>query len=505
MIRKMNLVILAVGMMQPAIAGDYPITGFGARPGELSTVAIQRAIDACHDAGGGTVVIPAGTFITGALVMKSYVNLHLETGSELRSSEDPADFDLPGRPNSGMIFAQDAVHICITGQGTLNAMGTKFYEADRNHFPIDFDRKYTRQKQGYLPEGTFFTDGPIKRKTTPGMTIVLFHCNQVTIRDITVLDTPLWAIRFSYCEDVLVEGITLQNNLLIPNSDGIHITVSRNVRISGCDISAGDDAIAITGFARNEDTPGFDSTEQERYRYGNKGIYNENIQVTNCRLQSRSSGIRVGYGQHPIRRVICSNIIISGSNRGIGIFARDAAPIEELTFSDIIIETRLHNGVWWGTGEPIHLSAITRFEGEPVGPIRDVQFNNIRATCEQGIVVYGLPETHLKHIRFNNVSLHLKKGAETDAYAGNFDLRPCPFPDKQIFEHDIPGLFAQYTDDLSIADFSLTWGKDLPAFFTHGLECVNVRDLWIENFQGNGNPDSPESRPENLEQTTFRE
>ena len=151
---------------------------------------------------------------------------------------------------------------------------------------------------------------------------------------------------------------------MIPNSDGIHCTASRNIRIVNCNIRAGDDAIIITGFARIENTPGFNSNEQDKYTHGNKTIYAENIQVSNCHLQSRSSGIRIGYGQHPIRRCIFTNIVIHDSNRGIGVFARDASTIEELVFSNIIIETRLHNGQWWGNGEPIHLSAISRFEGD---------------------------------------------------------------------------------------------------------------------------------------------
>jgi len=499
------VLLLAASVSQTLIAKEYNINDFGAVTNKLSTAAIQKAVDACHKAGGGTVVVPAGVYITGAIVLKSNINLYLEQGSELRSSENLNDFLLPDGEHSGMLFARDATNISITGQGAVNALGMHFYEKDQNHFPVDFDRNYTRQKDRYLPEGVFFTDGPVKRKPRPGMTIVFFHCNQVAIKDITVIDTPVWAIRFSYCEDVLVDGISLLNNLLIPNSDGIHMTVSRNVRISNCNIVAGDDAIAITGFARIEDTPGFNSKEQDSYINGNKTIYTENIQVSNCHLQSRSSGIRVGYGQHPIRRLTFNNIVISGSNRGIGIFARDSSSIEELIFSNIIIETRLHNGVWWGNGEPIHLSAISRFEGEPVGRIKNVQFNNITATGEHGILLYGLNETHLENIRFNNVSLHLRFGRETMDYGGNFDLRPCTVPSRQIFEHDIPGFYARYTDNLSIIGFSLTWGNDLPPFFTHGIECEEVKDFWLEDFIGTSNPNSADSQPVFLTNSTYRD
>jgi hypothetical protein len=113
-----------------------------------------------------------------------------------------------------------------------------------------------------------------------------------------------------------------------------------------------------------------------------------------------------------------------------------------LIFSDIIIETRLHNGQWRGHGEPIHLSAISRFEGEPVGQIKDLQFNNITAVGEQGIFLFGQKENHMENIRLNNVRLHMRKGPETMTYGGNFDLLPTAFIDKQIFEHEIPGFYA---------------------------------------------------------------
>jgi len=493
----LTLVLVAI---QTVGAKEYNILDFGAVRNQLSTPAIQKAIDACNEAGGGTVVVPAGIYITGTIILKSNINLYLEQGAELRSSENMNDF-VVGSGRYGMIFCQDASNISITGKGVINAMGSQFYEPDKNHTVSsglgatkEYDKMLTRQKENYLPEGVFFTDGPIKRKPRPGMTIVFFHCNQVTIKDITVKDTPIWAIRFGYCEDVLVEGISLLNNLMIPNSDGIHITVSRNVRIANCEIRAGDDAIIVTGFAKIENTPGFDSKEQDKYTHGNKSIYAENIQVTNCHLQSRSSAIRIGYGQHPIRRCIFTNIVISESNRGIGIFAHDASNIEELIFSDIIIETRLHNGIWWGNGEPIHLSAISRFPEQPAGQIKDVQFNNITATGGQGILVYGDEKSHMENIQFNNVQLRVMKGRETMTKGGNFDLRPAAILEKQIFEHDIPGFFAQFVDNLAIRNFGLKWGEGLPEFFTHGIECLEVKDLLIDGFAGTANPGSPKSQ-----------
>jgi len=468
---------------------DYLITEFGAEAGKLSTPAIQKAVDECFAAGGGRVVIPPGTFITGPVILKSNVNVYLESGAILKGSENIQDYRM-GETRRGIFFCEDACNISITGNGTIDASGSSFYDFSQNHGSPDFDRSLTRQKENYMKDGTFFSDGPVKRISMPGMTIVFFHCTGVTLSGITVKDTPIWAIRFGYCEDVLVEGITIRNNILIPNSDGIHCTASRNIRISDCDIVAGDDAIIMTGFDKNENVPAYTMKEQEEKTYGNKSIYAENMSVTNCQLRSSSAGIRIGYGQHPVRHCIFSNITIYESNRGIGIFAHDTTDIEDLIFNNIIIETRLYNGHWWGHGEPIHLSCASRFAGFKAGKIKNVIFSNIIATGGQGIIVYGRNESRIENITFENISLSIKKGSETMSYGGNFDLRPAADNKLQIFEHDIPGIYAQHVTNLSIKGFNLTWDPELPDFFTNAVEINNFDGVFINDMSGTSFPGS---------------
>ena len=389
-----------------------------------------------------------------------------------------------GETRRGIFFCEDACNISITGKGTIDASGSHFYDFSQNHGSPDFDRSLTRQKENYMKDGTFFSDGPVKRISMPGMTIVFFHCTKVTLSGITVKDTPIWAIRFGYCEDVLVEGITIRNNILIPNSDGIHCTASRNIRISDCDIVAGDDAIIMTGFDKEENIPSYSMKEQAEKTFGNKSVYAENMSVTNCQLRSSSAGIRIGYGQHSIRRCIFSNITIYDSNRGIGIFAHDTTDIEDLIFDNIIIATRLYNGHWWGHGEPVHLSCVSRFPGHNSGQIKNVTFSNIQATSEQGILIYGQKESLIENITFQNVNLSIKNGRETLSYGGNFDLRPAAERSMQIFEHDIPGIYAQYVTNLSVNGFELEWDHTLPDFFTNAIEVNEFTDLRIDKLHG---------------------
>jgi len=484
-------------MSMQSYSKEYLITDYGAVNGKLSTQAIQKSVDECYSAGGGTVIVPPGIFIIGSIILKSNVNIYLEPGSVLKGSDDLQDY-MANNERHGIFYAGDACNISITGSGTIDANGSHFYDLTKNHVYDEFDRSVIRQKENYMPQGTFFTDGPVKRISMPGMTIVFFNCTRVSLTGITIKDTPIWATRFGYCEDVLIQGITILNNVLVPNSDGIHCTASRNIRISDCNIVAGDDAIVMTGFDKNEERPGYSMDEQEKHTYGNKSVYAENMSVTNCQLKSSSAGIRIGYGQHPIRRCVFSNITIYDSHRGIGIFAHDSADIEDLIFSNIIIETRLFNGQWWGHGEPIHLSCISRFTGHQAGQIKNVTFNNINATGEQGILIYGLKESRIENIGFNNVRLYMRNGKETMEYGGNIDLRPATPKSMQIFKHDIPGIYAQFVNNLSISGFEVSWDTQLPDFFTNGIEVNEFENLKIDRFHGEASPNSNDKAAINL-------
>jgi hypothetical protein len=318
------------------------------------------------------------------------------------------------------------------------------------------------------------------------MLVVILQCEQVTVRDVIFRDSPVWTFRIADCDDVLVTGISIHNNLLIPNSDGIHCTTSRNVRISDCNIRAGDDAIIVTGFGTNVEVGGdvnrrLDYTSRE---FGNKTGYAENVTVSNCILQSRSAGIRVGYGVNPIRNCVFSNLVIYGSNRGLGVFSRDAGSIENILFSDITIQNRLHSGHWWGNGEPIHVSAIRQDPEIPAGPVKNIRFRNIVADSESGILIYGTEESPLKEILLEAVSIHMKAGKQSAAYGGNFDLRPVYDTDLGIFRHDIPALYSQHTDGLRILNFTVSWGEDLPEFMSHAVSCTAFSNLTIDRFYG---------------------
>jgi hypothetical protein len=188
--------------------------------------------------------------------------------------------------------------------------------------------------------------------------------------------------------------------------------------------------------------------------------------------------------------LLFDNIRIYGSNRGIGIFQRRKGNMENMLFSNMIIDSRLYAGQWWGHGEPIHISALPGIGSKEVGTISNLRFVNIIAKGEEGIIVYGSKESILKDIRFDNVQLTLLNGPMTAAVGGNFDLRPANDPKLGIFKHDIPALYAQYVNNLQVKDFEVRWDKELPGYFTNAIDCSHFQRLTIDGLAGSAAPNA---------------
>ncbi len=150
MIKRFFIITVSVTLLMGCNekSRDFYITSFGAKAGSQSpcTIAIQKAIDACHQSGGGRVVIPAGAYITGTIMLSSNVNLYLEQGARLLGSTDTADYWLYGRKH-GIIFAYQSTGISITGEGEIDGRGTSFHHTGRAHIGkgTDFIRNMTRQ------------------------------------------------------------------------------------------------------------------------------------------------------------------------------------------------------------------------------------------------------------------------------------------------------------------------------------------------------------------------
>lgn len=476
------LTLLSFAQQKIFDISSYGATGDGKT---VSTKQVQLAIDACNAAGGGKVLIPTGTFIIGTVHLKTNVHLYLDAGAVLKGSASLDDYEMyiPDKPfnpvHKGMLFTEDAENITISGEGQIDGNGDEFFDLATAK-KIDAEgTRLTRQKDNFRHVESGIGDGPVVPKDRPYQMFVFSNCKRVTVKDIFITKAPFWCMHFADCDAVKVDGIRLWNSLLAPNADGIDVTSCSNVIISNCDIRAGDDAIAITGYDHHFEIPGY-----RKLRH-----ISENIIVTGCNLQSASSGIRIGWqDQNSVRNMQFSNINITNSTRGVGIFVRDEGSIENINFSNLYIETKLRTGDWWGNGEPIHISAVRGKENVKMGRIKNVHFNNVVCKGESGMLLYGSEESVIKDVIFDNVSFEITDSKLNDVAGGNIDLRGALYPADQLFQRDIPGLLIRYANNVSVNRFKLTWTGTRMPYFTHGIEANHFKGLSVTNFTGTASP-----------------
>jgi polygalacturonase len=481
------LLLLAV---PPADAGDCNVRDFGAvgDGATVETAALQKAIDACRDQGGGRVVVPRGVIVSGTLRLHSHIELHLEVGAVLKGSPRLSDYWL-GDQVVGLLYAESVEDVSITGRGQIDGNGDAFMNLKAAKKIDAAGSQYTRQKERFREVGEGLGDGPVVPLPRPYQMIIFSACRNVTIEDVLITNAPFWTVHFADCDSVRVSGIRLFNNIMVPNGDGLDFTSSSNVIVSDCDIRAGDDAIAITGYDHHFELPGF-----RRIRHPS-----ENVTVTNCNLVSRSAAIRVGgLDQNAMRNYLFSNLTITGSNRGIGVFQRAEGSIEDMTFSNIVIHTRLHTGDWWGQGEPIHVSAIRVNEKGPIGRIKGLKFSHVVATGESGIVVYGTKESVIEDVSFEDVDFRLDDSPLNPVAGGNFDFRPVFDQRLSLFAHDIPAFFAQHVKNLRLRDVSVEWGHVKEPYFTNAVEVTDYEDVVIDGLRGDASPASSDKAPVRL-------
>ena len=426
---------------------DYDIRTYGAVCDDetLDTAAIQGALDAAHEAGGGRVVIPAGHKVrTGGITLRSYVELHIAHGATLRACDDLDDHlfmgNLPSNfndehgnkvtePAHCLISSDGGEQISLTGPGTIDGNGRHWIAEPNNAI--------------------------YKMRGSRPRLIVPIGIRGLTVRDLIIRDSPNWTLHPIGCEDVLISGVRVLNDLRLPNCDGIDIDHCRHVRVIGCHVEAGDDGIVI------KNHPGY-------VDYGPV----EDIVVTGNTVISTSCAIKVGtesFGD--FRRILISDNIVDRSNRGLGIQIRDGATVEDVVFSDCIVRTRRFDDMWWGKAEAIHVSADERRPGAGCPTLRGITFRNIVAESESGVLIHAAKGATIEDVQLQNIKLYL---TERDKFPGGWlDLRPTAGNEHggciSTAEH---AFRIQHISDWLMEGCSVKWRGEVPAWYAGEREVL---------------------------------
>jgi hypothetical protein len=194
-----------------------------------------------------------------------------------------------------------------------------------------------------------------------------------------------------------------------------------------------------------------------------------------------------------VRNCVFENLVIRDSNRGIGLFVRQEGSIENVLFNNIVIQTRLHTGHWWGKGEPVHISVLPADDPKvKLGRVRNITFSNISAHSESGAVIWAQEPGQIEDVTFNQLHLNVHKGPLSTSYGGNIDLRPAYDPNWALFRHELAGIFCHGANGLTLHQIDIRWDTTGPEYYTSALWCENSSRVVIDGFCGR-QPDSQEA------------
>ncbi len=407
----------------------------------LETQALQSAIDAASAAGGGTVYFPPGRYLSGTLVLRSRVTLWLDAGATLLGSTVLSDYPemIPALRSytdnytrRSLLYGENLESVAIRGGGTIDGQGAAF-------------------------KGPYLLRPYLVRVITS---------RGITVENITLRDSPMWVQHYLACENLLIRGIRVESRCN-HNNDGIDIDGCRNVRISDCDISSGDDAIVLK------------STSQHPC---------DNVAVTNCVLSTDCNGIKLGTESNGgFRNIAISNCTLYDVNiAGLALEMVDGGTLENVTATNLTMQN---------VATPIFVRLGNRarpFKEEMarpgVGALRRVVISNVVASGAKpiGCSVTGLPGHPVQDVTLRDIRIEHAGGVGPAAATRPVPEREDAYPESSMFG-TLPasGFYCRHVRGLVLDNIRV---NSVKPDARPGLVCDDVEDLHVSRSRVNDRP-----------------
>lgn len=398
--------------------------------------ALQRGLDLCRDQGGGTLFVPAGTYLCGTLQIGSNTTLYLEMGARLLSCEDPALYpvicptpfgNLPGQIQA-LLWAENAENVQVCGPGVID---------------------------GGHPEALSPADAaPLRFRPA----LVFFRsCRNVVFQDLTLQWSSFWTLHLLHCDDVRIQGVRIQANLDRINADGIDPDGCRNVTISDCHIVSGDDSICIK------------STE---------GRPCENIAISNCIVQTNCAALKIGTeAMGPIRNILFNNCVVRESSVALALYLKDGSIYENMIFSNMTIESQ--------SQFPILVDQSPRYHKEPrKGSIRSILFNNLLVRGPGRIHLEGIPGYPLQNITFRGITWQVTGALKTSGLRKPPGARRTdPDPAAPNFTDEPYQITAAHVEGLILDDIRLLGDPEDASIERGFLRLEHGKDVTVRSVR----------------------
>lgn len=388
-----------------AAAGNVLAYGAAGDGTTLDTASIQAAIDAAAQKGGGEVLFPAGTYLTGTLYMKSGVHLHLSSGAVILGSADLADYpvtpcDYPSRTDHytmrALIWGEGLHDIAITGSGVIDGQGAQFHRNFASRREVVTAAKQFAEEGRYLPH--------VRYMNRPYL-IRFISCRNVRVEGVTLRNAAMWVQHYLDCDFVTLRGLHVYSHVA-GNNDMIDVDCCRDVIIADCVGDTSDDAITLK-------STGARATE--------------NVVISNCIVSSHCNGIKMGTESvGGFKNIVITNCIVRPSSAeevlagraeglaGIALEIVDGGALENVAISNIVIE---------GTPSPLFMRlgnrarpARPRDPTPSVGTFRDVSVSNIIVTGASvtGCPFSGIPGHPMENISLTDIRIQFAGGGPAD-------------------------------------------------------------------------------------------